>query len=370
MSSKDQSQQKNETRTKQPDRLLDVQESAELDLQAGAAASLKKVKDNFRAVTAADFLRLQRAVGNKAVSRLLAESDDGQTSEGSRLKIVPQKSTTLQIQRDGEHGELTPDQRYVHTLAHAGTTQAAWEANLVRNATFLGVNIRRGIHQELVDRLTLAETYLRAQHSGSPDADIVNLIGLYSISGLRAPRNSVGGNSITNHAYGIAIDVNYRGNPFIGRSAAVDEIIARATELMRGTAFHIRVRQGGTLEEIRARFEDASNALRDYFNMRNDRQAVTDALEARGLPTDDEAVAQRMAQIQNDYTNTDLLRDFATTDPQNPRDQAAGFMDLTPELIEALGNQAGLYWGGQYGTGKDMMHFDWRRGTVRAGHRI
>ena len=224
-SSKDQSQQENETRTKQPDRLLGVQESVEIDLQSGATASLKKVEENLRTVSPADVLRLQRAVGNKAVSQLLAKSDYGQTSEGSRPIYVPQKFITIRIQREGEHGGLTPDQRYVHTLVHAGTTQAAWEADLVPNATFMGVNIRRGIHQELVDRLNLAETYLRGQHTGSSDADIVNLIGLYSVSGRRAPRNAVGGNSITNHAYGIAIDVNYRGNPYIGRSAAVDVIM-------------------------------------------------------------------------------------------------------------------------------------------------
>lgn len=146
--------------------------------------------------------------------------------------VVQQKSMNPQIQRHGEHGGLTPEQRYVQTLEHAGTNQADWEADLDRNATFLGVAIRRGIHQELVNRLTIAERYLRNQHPDLSDTEIVNLIGLYSISGLRAPRNAVGGTSITNHAYGIAIDVNYRGNPFIGRSEAVDEIIARATELM------------------------------------------------------------------------------------------------------------------------------------------
>lgn len=97
---------------------------------------------------------------------------------------------------------------------------------------------------------------------------------------------------------------------------------------------------------------------------------MTDALAARGLPTDDEAVAQRMVQIQNDYNNSDLLEDFATWDPDNPRDRAAGFIDLTPELVEALGNRARLSWGGRYTRGKDIMHFDWRRGTIRIGHRI
>ena len=41
-----------------------------------------------------------------------------------------------------------------------------------------------------------------------------------------------------------------------------------------------------------------------------------------------------------------------------------GYMDLGKELIEALAGDAGLLWGGAYQAEKDMMHFDWRKGTI------
>lgn len=52
------------------------------------------------------------------------------------------------------------------------------------------------------------------------------------------------------------------------------------------------------------------------------------------------------------------------------RDPAAGFIDLSQELVEALGTQAGLFWGARYGTAKDIMHFDWRRGTISIDDRV
>jgi hypothetical protein len=39
-------------------------------------------------------------------------------------------------------------------------------------------------------------------------------------------------------------------------------------------------------------------------------------------------------------------------------------MDLAKELVVALMN-AGLLWGGEYPGAKDMMHFDWRGGTIK-----
>jgi hypothetical protein len=41
-----------------------------------------------------------------------------------------------------------------------------------------------------------------------------------------------------------------------------------------------------------------------------------------------------------------------------------GIMDLPKEVVGALVS-AGLSWGGAYAGGKDIMHFDWRRGTIR-----
>lgn len=226
--------------------------------------------------------------------------------------------------------------KYLHTLGH-GTTQHAWESKLVNNAAFMGMRITGGIHKELADRLTLAENFLRTkpENSGLSDDEIASGIGLYSISGRRAPGIAVSGERISYHAFGLAIDVNYRGNPFIGRNQNVVNIIKRATDLIYGRQINIGAPPGRlSLEQLRARYQEASDALTTYFSFLNlDRTALAAHLNERGLP-------------------------------------AAGFIDLSADLVEAIGRQAGLLWGGQYGGGKDLMHFDWRGGTIRHSHRI
>lgn len=284
------------------------------------------------------------------------------------------------IQRVGP----TDEERYVNTLTNAGTNRATWDAGYINPADFLGVNISRGIHQELDNRLTLAETYLRGEYPGETDAQIASNIGLNTISGKRPIRNAVGGSRLSNHSYGIAIDVNYSANPFIGRSDSVNNIINRISQLMTGNNFEIRTVQAGTNEEIRARFSEASQAFADYFNMRGNRVAIRQLVLTRGLvttpeppgeiinPWRDEEIDNRVEQIYNqieaDATNTDLLGDMEMTGI-GPRPLTDGFIDLSAQLVEALSNHANLYWGARYQTGKDIMHFDWRNGTIRTHHR-
>lgn len=313
---------------------------------------------------------LQVGAPNDAYEREAEQAAERVTRMPESVPLIRQRTSGAYVQRHGEHDGLTAAQKYAHTLEHAGTTPAAWEANLVSDATFLGVSITRGIHQELADRLVLAENFLRARHPDQSDAEVAGQIGLYSISGRRVPGTAVGGARISNHAFGLAIDVNYRGNPFIARSATVDDIIARATEFVLGDEIRIRRRQPDTTEEIRARYERASDALRSYFAMRENRQALTAHLTARGLPTDTETVDRWMRQITADYQNTTLQGEFATPRGSPDRDPAAGFIDLSQELVEALTGRAGLTWGGAYARGKDIMHFGWRQGTVRTGHRV
>ncbi len=284
--------------------------------------------------------------------------------------VVQQKHTGPQIQRHGNHTTVTRAvDKYRHTLRHARTNQRAWERNLVNNATFLGMRIRRGAHRELVDRLTLATTFLRGRpgNSGLTDAQIASRIGLYSISGRRAPGIAVGGGRISYHAFGLAIDVNYRGNPFIGRSVVVARIIQRATNLILGRRINIRAAPGRlSLEQLRRRHQEASDALRTYFSFRTNRTSLIAHLNRRRLPAGRAVVNRWMRRIRADYRNRTLRREFVA----GVRDPAHGFIDLTEDLVVALGSHAGLVWGGQYRGGKDLMHFDWRNGTVRNNHRI
>ncbi len=316
------------------------------------------------------------------------EEYDPASDKGMRL-IAHELAHTLQqqgpgvIRRHGTHTALTDQGRYEHTLQHAGTDSATWERGY-RAATFLGVRISSGIHQELAARLNLAEDHLRTRFPDLGDAEITQTIGLDTISGRRVPGTAVSGSTISNHGYGLAIDVNYRANPFVGRSETVDEIMNRATQFILGREFHISQEQEGTSEDVRARYAEASAALSTYFRYYVDQDFAGLAAAMRremsrelpeaadwslgGSPYTSETI-DMMERIATDYNNPALRADFATNSGPN-RDPVDGFIDLSAALVEAFVDHAGLTWGGQYRTGKDIMHFDWRGGTVRTTHRI
>jgi len=279
------------------------------------------------------------------------------------------------VQRHGKHSFLvTPLQKYLHTLQHAGKTQAQWENGLIRNATFLSFPIKRGIHSELKTRLNLAENYLRKLYHRLSDTQIIKKIGIYSIKGLRKPRTAVSGSKISYHAFGLAIDINYRGNPFIARSQIVAQIIKRATLLILKKEINIRKSPPSryTIPQLVGHYKKASDALKRYFNFRNNPGALTNHISKlspglksilirRGLPTN---TAGWLKIIKADYKNPALKKEFVKRDP------ALGFIDLKEELVVALVRKAGLRWGGQYRNGKDFMHFDWRNGTIKNAYRV
>lgn len=301
-------------------------------------------------------------LGNKTLSWAPYADIQMRKRQGGRRRRAGWRNASRQ--RTCRRTAKTPQQRYRCTILQAGSNVSSWEAGYNRNASFLSMPIRGGIHQELSARLNLARNYLLGQFPGQGDSAIARNIGLYSISGLRSPANAVGGRRISNHAFGIAIDVNYSGNPFIGRSARTDQIIARAIQFMTGTTLHIGQAQPGNLLQIRQRYEDASNAIRRYFAMRNNPVALRAHMTRQRMNTSLKNVRKQLRQINLDYQNHYLRRELANRNP------AAGFIDLSQQLVEALGNQAGLLWGGQYPGGKDMMHFDWRNGTIKTWHRV
>lgn len=301
---------------------------------------------------------------------------------GAAPTPAPRSSTTAAVQRDPVVQRVTDEERYLGALTAAGTTQAAWEAGYGAG-TFLAVAVGRGLHRDLQARLDLAQTSLLSQFPGSGPADLATQLGLRTISGRRGVMPAVGGSRLSFHSFGLAIDVNYSTNPFIGRSAAVDTVIDRIHQFMLGTEFHIASRQEGAVEEVRARYAAASQAFAQYFAMRGDTDAIRRFLATRRevvvlaadsplinpwQEEDDARVAQVAAQIEADAQNPALLADMEMTGA-GPRDPTAGFMDLGPALVTALTGPAGLTWGGQYSEAKDMMHFDWRGGTVRNHHR-
>ena len=92
----------------------------------------------------------------------------------------------------------------------------------VERGTFLGVSLR--VHSSLADRLTRAESALVGDATANPSKlkaeDLGTSLNMYaSTSDLREPKAAVGGTSLSMHSFGLAVDLDYTGNPFLGNAA-------------------------------------------------------------------------------------------------------------------------------------------------------
>jgi hypothetical protein len=262
------------------------------------------------------------------------------------------------------------------------TDAASWFAAIRPDASFLGVRIGAsgasaspGVHEELAAVFANAEQTLVARYPGKTPAELATALGVHAIVGLRRPKNATGGRLPSMHCYGLAVDINYAGNPFVGRPRKggnpVVAAVGRATLLLPGNAYALDAlpadlpsARGGDSAKARAANADragqlwdhlhgASEALKAYLNL-------TDAELARRVAADGHGhdLGWWQAKLAEDRR---VSQDSEFSDHTDPA--AGGFMDLRRELVEVLVG-AGLTWGGCYRTGKDIMHFDLRTGSI------
>ena len=252
-------------------------------------------------------------------------------------------------------------------------TVATWFGD-IKKGTFLGIGLR--VHKALGDRLTRAETALVNDAKVNPGKKSATDLGadlqMYvSTSDLREPAKAVGGTSLSMHTFGLAVDLNYKGNPFIGNAgAAAPDAIRRATSLVLGTATDVTTALGDAQTSYTT-LKSASDALKTYFSYRvpANLPALTAQVSAHkaaaGEPAD---LAGWQAQIAADHEALAGKGDFKKHKPPEE-----GFLDLNESVVLALSG-AGLTWGGTYPTDKDIMHFDLREAegakinTARKAH--
>jgi len=289
-----------------------------------------------------------------------------------------------------------------NTLLYNGTDDATWWGGMVFDAAFLDVPIQKsggdvaGVHAELYARLQIAEQRLVKRFPGLIKAHIAGMMVIYQIAGLRPPKKATGGTAPSFHCFGLAIDINHPTNPFVGNKkptldadgnkvvtgeeqAKYDEfmqnrsprIIERAVFLLRGEQFDIEqtiavpadkrkdpVAAAGHRWEVH---HQASDTLAEYLRLADDLNGakLKDLVAARRAAGDTRDLESWKQRIKDDRS---LIKPWDFMHHDKP--EKTGYMDLGKELVEALAGDAGLLWGGAYNGAKDMMHFDWRDGTV------
>ena len=270
------------------------------------------------------------------------------------------------------------------TIEANHTNLDAWFAGMVPDATFLGRRIEKsggkapGVHRALFEALQRAERTLLDRYPGRTPEQIGKDLGVYSISGLRPPKKPTGKNEgVSYHCFGLAVDINHDTNPFVGNMKPKDErssrykefmdnrsprIIQRAMSLIHGEKFDVETKISGSAGAVWDVHHRASEAIAEYLRLADD----LDGTRLRTL------VAQ--AQAKGDASTLAWWKNRITTDravlphwdfQHSKHPEKTGYMDLPRELVVALSG-AGLFWGGQYVAGKDMMHFDLRTGPINA----
>jgi hypothetical protein len=247
-----------------------------------------------------------------------------------------------------------------------GADEAAWFAQHVPNARFLGVPITAslgsavgGVHQDLLTKLDAAAATLAAHPSlqGRVGIEIADEIGMHSIGGLRPPKAATGAERPSLHCYGLAVDINYPTNPFVGLGGdAVPDMVARATLLMHGKAFQIDrpPPKDGPVMAQWAATQLASTDVVAYLNL--DEAGLEAQIQAMLAINPSVKAAERTLNWWTARQQEDrALKGKGELKGRDPR--ATGIMELDPRLVDAL-DKAGLTWGGMYNHAKDLMHFD------------
>ncbi|MBW3664440.1 MAG: hypothetical protein KY469_15170 [Actinobacteria bacterium] len=256
-------------------------------------------------------------------------------------------------------------------LARSGTTVEEWFSGHVPDATLLGVPIKPsggskvgGVHRELLAALQKAERILAAQMPGKSVDEIAQAVGLYGVVGLRRPKKATGGSLPSYHCFGLAIDVNYAGNLFLGQTGkkgsltqakgdASSAVVRHATLLLHGTGEDARAKSLKDTGEQWERLHRQSEAVKRYLSLTDAELRATVGAGKGGHDLAWWQDRQRKDQVEGGRGEWGKHTNAAK----------GGFMDLSKTLVLALA-EAGLVWGGKYRTGKDIMHFDLRSGTV------
>ena len=296
------------------------------------------------------------------------------------LGRLPSKNKRQEKTIAGMEGEL----KMQILFARHGLTPEQWFAGIHPNATFLGQPIQGqggfkklglgGVHAELYDKLKRAEQILMDE-TGLDAEKTGKKLGVRYVGGLRAGNKR---ESVSLHKLGLAVDINAgSSNPWIKESSR--DPILRATQLINADPFDLRMKSGPDrrkkrvkqAEEMFQKLTDVGTALEIYFKFRTDTKATLKdgrvlSLEklasAYAAATGERlSVSEWQEQINTDY---DTLKNGNYGSKRNPA-KASGTMNLDKRLVMAM-VKAGLTWGAFFhkDQGKDIMHFDWRGGTI------
>lgn len=343
-------------------------------------------------------LRLQRSIGNSAVKKLLST----QPKLAVPGALIARETSTQPSQPDVSKDQIT--QELAGELGSNYADYSTFQGKFVEDKVF-GVNISGGIHSKLLEKLKLAE--IAALAALPPEEQAKPAWGITNISGWSEREGGW-------HVWGLAIDVNYEGNPFIAHEAheakldvELFPVYHRISQFILNRPSYIPVAitqiSGTNSAALSAKWYDTlmeeSNAMKRYFALMQNREELdrflakkkvisspnpdsyTPNLQESGPMSqqDEPTTDQVLTQMQDDYKilggqpspalpgpwlgAPKVMRDNGKV-ADRPFDKRKtgpeqGFLNIKREIVVALGS-VGLRWGAiNFGSQSgDVMHFD------------
>jgi hypothetical protein len=313
------------------------------------------------------------------VSRTPDKDDDIQDRENIQEQREREQTEQLSHHLFKLDATAEPELDYWEHTARKVFGAVSYDAycGTLKSTTFCG-SIITGVHQDLIDKLQMAENDIHTRQGSNyspPRPD----------SALRKRKGM--------HGWGMAVDFDVLKNPYVlnesGEKELDKELIKsynRIASFMLGKSASDlgklkggRAAFGGSIAAVYDALREESEAMKRYFAMLNDEDAIRLFLEDEWplmhpghQPSD---IATIKADIREDYevlggttvsggkrpTGAKGDRPFAPTSSNFKGDPSTGFLNLDKDFVEAL-TGAGLAWGAVDIAGEpgDIQHFDLR----------
>lgn len=250
----------------------------------------------------------------------------------------------------GQH-QLNHIKSDVAAATHNEFKASNWFDFIVK-PSWLGIKIADGIHVLLMRKLREAEEWLlsQPQYQGKTPVELGKALGLNRI-GMRYSGARLSSTKQAMHSFGLAIDIDPTGNPWIGAGW-----IQNDKEKMQERTRMIEIFEKASGENLSA------NTIFAYLHS-----------IALSTGADTKEAFNKLKQKNDEFINylnnnpaeLKYWEKSATFSNRNPLN---GFLNLPFDLVYALREKAGLAWGaidfGPRASG-DIMHFDIR--TIGVG---
>lgn len=231
---------------------------------------------------------------------------------------------------------------------------ATWFKKFTR-ITFLGRPLKKGqyLHLEMSKLLKVIESEMVKKYGGDAKS-VGDMLLNKSNEGIAGSRLVSSTATFSMHMFGLAVDVNYLGNPYIQTQndiKALNNVLKNAALLMNKP---VLVYKQGYEKDKFDKVQQLDAMLEKYFSLL-DAPAELERMVQASSSSEWRRLsgADAMKKIQKNLNN---LAGLLARGDEKDYFKKHAILDFDKRFVLQM-EESGLHWGGHYG---DMMHFDMR----------